>query len=265
MIRVLYWILLVFGLIVAYTKYIENTSVFFPVKAIELYPSVVNLPFEDVYIKTDDGLRINGWFIPRRNAKYTLLFCHGNAGNVGDRVEKLGMLWEIGVNIFIIDYRGYGKSEGRPSEKGFYLDASAAYNYLVNSRHIQPDEIILYGESLGTTVVIDLASKVKVKAIIVEGAFSSGRDIAGKIYPFLPTFLFSNRFNSLEKIKKVEAAKLFIHSRNDEIVPFALANKLYNAARGPKDFSEIAGGHNSAFSDSKEKYLSSLGSFIKKL
>lgn len=263
--KVLFLILLVIGLIVLCIRYIETRGIFYPKKEIEVYPSALNLPYEDVYIKTEDGVRINGWFIPRANAKYTLLFFHGNAGNIEHRLDKLVMLREAGVNIFIIDYRGFGKSEGRLTEEGFYLDANAAYNYLVNSRGIRPEQIILYGESLGTAVVIDLASKVKVAAIIAEGAFSGGRDMAKKIYPFLPAFLFSNKFNSLKKIKKVQAPKLFIHSINDEIVPFALVNKLYKAASGPKELIELIGAHNTAFLDSKEKYVSSISLFIEKL
>jgi fermentation-respiration switch protein FrsA (DUF1100 family) len=231
-------------------------------KGIEFYPSSFNIPFEDVYIKTRDGLTINGWFIPHSNARYTLLFCHGNAGNISHRMEKLQLLSNIGINIFIIDYRSYGKSEGRPSEKGFYLDADAAYRYLVNKRRITPQQIILYGESLGGAVAIDLAAKAKVKAIIIEGGFSDEGDMARTIYPFMPTFVLSNKFDSLGKIKKVKAAKLFIHSLDDEIVPFELGYRLYRAAGEPKEFVKIRGGHNNAFLNSEEKYISSISSFL---
>lgn len=263
--KVFFLILLVIGLIILCIRYIETWGIFFPKKEIEVYPSALNLAFEDVYITTEDGVRINGWFIPHTNARHTLLFFHGNAGNIEHRLDKILMLREAGVNIFIIDYRGFGKSEGRLTEEGFYLDANAAYNYLVDIRRIRPEEIILYGESLGAAVVIDLAAKVRVSAIIVEGAFSGGRDMAVKIYPFLPAFLFSNKFNSLKKIKKVKTPKLFIHSINDEIVPFALANKLYQAASGPKEIIELIGSHNTAFLDAKEKYVSSIRLFIEKL
>lgn len=258
-------ILLGVGLIFAYIKYLENKGIYYPGKEIEFYPSVIGLSFEDVYITTEDGLKINGWFIPHPNAKYTLLFCHGNAGNIGDRIDKLQLLSQIGLNIFIIDYRGYGKSQARPSEHGFYLDAKAAYDYLLNNRKLKPEQIILYGESLGTAIVIDLASKRKVKAVIIEGAFSCGRDMAAKHYPFLPQFLFSNSFDSLTKIKNIDAPKLFIHSKMDEIVPFKLANKLYNITEEPKEFVEIIGSHNTAFLDSQESYITAIASFIEKL
>lgn len=256
---------LVFGLIIGYVKYIESQGIFFPVREIEFSPDFMNLSFEDVYIKTEDNIKINSWFIPSSNAKYTILFCHGNAGNLTDRLDKINLLYGLGLNIFIIDYRGFGRSQGRPSENGLYLDAKAAYAYLVNHRNISPEQIILYGESLGTAVVINLASEVKIRALMVEGAFSRGKDMAKKIYPFLPSFLFSNKFDSLTKIKKVEAPKLFIHSRNDEIVSFSLAKKLYDTAPEPKHFVEITGGHNTAFLDSKERYISSIASFIGQL
>lgn len=265
MTRALYLVLFGCLIIVVYIRYLENKGIFFPEKSVEFYPSSANLPYEDIYLKTEDGLSINGWFIPNHNAKYTFLFCHGNAGNIGHRLEKLLMLRSTGVNIFIIDYRGYGKSDGNISEKGFYLDARAAYDYLVNSRSLLPEQIILYGESIGTAAVIDLAAKAKVRAIIVEGGFSRGKDVARRFYPFLPGFIFSNTFDSLGKIKNVRVPKLFIHSRNDEILPFELASKLYDASPEPKEISEIRGNHNTAFLDSREKYISSIGLFIKKL
>ena len=254
-------IVLIFG----YVKYIESRGMYFPIKEIEYTPEIVGLPFEDIYIKTEDDIQINGWFIPEENARYTLLFCHGNAGNIGHRLEKLMLLHKIKLNLFIIDYRGYGRSKGSPSEKGIYLDIKAAYNYLVDKRKIKPEHIILYGESLGSAAIIHLAAEQKVGGLIVEGGFTRGRDLAKRIYPFLPASLFSDSFDSLAKIKKIDAAILFIHSKDDEIVPFSFAKQLYNAASGPKHFAELRGGHNNAFLDSKEKYVSSIASFIEQL
>jgi hypothetical protein len=265
MTRAFYLILFGCLIIVGYIKYLENKGIFFPQKGIEFYPSSVNIAFEDVYLKTEDKAKINGWFIPHNNAEYTLLFLHGNAGNIGHRLEKLLILRNAGVNIFIIDYRGYGKSQGNISEKGFYRDAKAAYDYLINDRSILPGQIIVYGESIGTAAVIDLAAKAKVRAVILEGAFSRGKDVANKFYPFLPAFIFSDTFNSLKKIKNIRVPKLFIHSRDDEILPFELADKLYKASPEPKEMVMIGGSHNTAFLDSREKYISSIKSFIEKL
>lgn len=252
-------------LILGYIKYIAVRGIFFPIKEIEISPDLINLSFEDVYLQTKDGLRINGWFIPHQKSKYTLLFFHGNAGNIGHRLDKINMLKGLGLNIFIIDYRGYGRSQGKPSEQGLYLDAKSSYEYLLHTRKISPQQIILYGESLGTAVVVNLASESQVKAIILEGAFSCGRDMAKIIYPFFPRLLFSNTFNCLEKIKKVKAPKLFLHSKDDEIVPLILPRKLFDYSIAPKYFVELRGGHNTAFLDSKELYLSAIASFIDKL
>ena len=263
--RIIVYIILGFSLIFGYVRYLEIRGIFFPTTNIELTPAAINLSYEDVYIQTKDNLKINGWFISCNNAKYTVLFFSGNAGNIGHRLDKISILNGIGLNIFIIDYRGYGLSQGRPSERGLYRDAEAAYEYLLNSRRILPNQIILYGESLGTAVAINLASEFKVKAIILEGAFSSGKDMAKTIYPFIPAFFFSNKFNSWQKIKNMDVPKLFLHSVDDEIVPLDFARKLFDSASEPKYFEQLRGGHNTAFLDSQDKYSSSLASFLDKL
>ncbi len=265
MIRGIIFIAVILAFIIGYAKYIENRGVYFPMKEIQFNPGLLGFSFEDVYIKTQDNIRINGWFIPADKARYTLLFYHGNAGNIGHRLEKIMLLHKLALNIFIIDYRGYGRSQGRPGEQGIYLDAQAAYDYLTNERRINPEQIILYGESLGCAAVIHAAAANKVGALIVEGAFTRGRDMARRIYPFLPAFLFSDSFDSLSKIKSIAAPKLFIHSTNDEIVPFALARQLYEAAGEPKRFAEIRGGHNSAFLDSQQEYISAIKEFTEGL
>jgi len=259
------YIIIVAAFLFGYVRYTERRITFFPMKRVEFTPEVAGLSFEDIYFAARDNARINAWFIPADQARYTILFCHGNAGNIGHRLEKITMLHRIGLNVFIIDYRGYGQSRGRPSERGLYLDAKAGYDYLLNHRRLSPEQIILYGESLGSAAVIDLASKEKVAGLILEGTFTRGRDMAKRICPFLPAFLFSDSFNSLDKIKQVNAPKLFIHSKNDEIVPFAFCRKLYDTADKPKYLAELIGGHNSAFVDSREKYISSIASFAGRL
>lgn len=263
--KTIVYIVIAVVLLLGYIKYIEIHSIFFPMAEIEFTPEFINLTYEDVYLETKDNIKINAWFIPYTNAKYTILFYHGNAGNIGHRLDKINLLHQIGTNIFIIDYRGFGRSQGRPSEHGIYIDAQAAYDYLVNTRRIQPEDIILYGESLGGAAAVDLASKIKIRALIVEGTFSRGQDMAKRMYPFLPSILFSRKFDSLKKIKEVKAPKLFIHSKDDEIVPLNLAKKLFNVAPEPKYFVEMSGGHNEGFLDSQGKYTSSITSFIEQL
>ena len=263
--KIVLFIIFCFVLILGYAKYIELRSIFFPVKEIVFNPEAINLSFEDVYLKTRDDKKINGWFIPYEKAKYTLLFLHGNAGNIGDRLDKINMLRELGLDIFIIDYRGFGRSQGRPSERGMILDAETAYDYLSNRRKISPEKIILYGESLGTVAAVNIASRFPVKAVIIEGGFSSGKDMGRIYYPFIPSFIFSDMLNSLRNMNKVKAAKLFLHSADDEIVPFTLSKKLFDSASSPKVFKELRGSHNDAFLDSKAEYLSAIKSFINEL
>lgn len=245
-----------------YIRYIERRSIYFPMKKIETTPSVIGLSFEEVNFKTPDELLLNGWFIPCKDAKDTILFCHGNAGNISHRLEKIAIFYNMGLNIFIFDYRGYGKSQGSPSEKGLYEDVEAAYQYLISSSGVSPDNIIAYGESIGGAVVIDLASKQKVKALITEETFSSVKDMVRIIYPFLPYFILQSRFDSVSKIKEIKVPKLIIHSIDDDIVPFRLGEKLFHAASPPKEFLKLRGGHNTAFIDSEELFSAGISSFL---
>ena len=255
-------ILIFIAFIIGYVKYIEKKGIFYPIKEIEYTPLQAGFQYEDIYFTAADGVRLNGWFIPYENSRGTLLFAHGNAGNISHRLEKITFLRRSRLDIFIIDYRGYGRSAGTPSEKGLYLDVRGGYDYLVKQRGISPDKIILYGESIGAAVVIHLAARQKVGALIAESAFSCGRDMAKTIYPFLPAWFFSDSFDCLSRIREVSAPKLFIHSKNDEIVPYRLARKLYEAAAEPKQFAELTGGHNTAYRDAEEKYTSSVVSFV---
>lgn len=264
-VKLIFYVFLGLGVLLFYIKYIESKSIFFPDKNISLTPQEAGLSFEDLYFLTSDRLKINAWFIPHPQAKKTLLLFHGNAGNNSNRIDKVRVMREAKVNIFMVDYRGYGNSQGKPTEKGIYLDAQAAYSYLVNQRKIDPEDIVLYGESLGGAVAIDLASSKKVAGVILEGTFSSGRDIGQIMYPFLPKVILPNVFNSLSKITKVTAAKLFIHSEDDQVVPIDLGRKLYQAASEPKKFISVAGDHGSIFIDAERECLESLSDFIKEL
>lgn len=238
---------------------------FFPMKGIIYTPEVVGLPYEEIYFETSDNKRLNGWFIPAEGAKFTFIFCHGNAGNIGHRLEKLSIFFNLGLNVFIFDYRGYGKSAGSPSEQGFYEDALAAYNYLTAKRKIPKDSIILYGESIGGAVAIDLASKVKPKGVITEETFTSTADMAKMAYFFIPHQIFSSRFNSVSKISDVGCPKLVIHSADDEIVPFDYGEKLFDAARPPKKFLKIRGTHNTAFLESRRQFTDGIRGFLSDL
>lgn len=259
---------IVLALIVIYIRFIEKRTIFYPAKGIEYSPKEFDLDFEEVFFKTVDNVEINGWFIPAKDSSkaygYTILFCHGNAGNISHRIEKIKLFSELGCSVFIFDYRGYGKSRGFPSEKGMYLDCQGAYDYLL-SRKIAAEQIIGYGESLGGAVIIDLVSKNKLKSLIIESSFTSAKDMAKIIYPFLPSYLLSLRLDAASKIKFINIPKLIIHSKNDEIVPYKIGMKLYDEAAVPKEFLEVRGGHNSCFYESEDIIKAKIADFLRGL
>lgn len=265
--KVLTQILLIFiilALFVMYLRFMERRTLFYPTKEIEYNPKEFGLNFEDIFFKTPDNIELNGWFISNPNARHTILFCHGNAGNISHRMEKSKFFHDLGENVFVFDYRGYGRSKGRPNENGLYLDVQGAYNYLL-SRNIAPEQIIGYGESIGGAIIIDLAYKNRIKALISDSAPSSAKDMIKVLYPYLPYQFFSLRLDSLNKIKSIKIPKLIIHSINDEIVPFKLGKKLYDYAAEPKEFLQVRGGHNSCFFESEALLKEKIADFLKRL
>lgn len=256
-------------LLVFWLRYFEWRSIFFPTREISETPQVLNLAYDDIILKTEDGIELNAWFIPapskEAKSQLTVLFCHGNGGNISHRLDKIAMFCGLGFSVFIYDYRGYGKSEGRASEQGMYRDARAAYQYLVKQEAIAPDAIIVYGESLGAAAAVDLAAQAKVGSLILEGAFSSAKDMAKELYPFLPSFVIQSKLDSLSKMNAVSCPVLFIHSQDDEIVPIELARKLYNVAREPKTFLAIEGDHNFGVINFQEKVRAGIREFVHSL
>ncbi|HLD82608.1 MAG TPA: alpha/beta hydrolase [Candidatus Omnitrophota bacterium] len=263
-VNILAILLVALGLVVIFFRYFERQTIFYPTRGIDFSPKELGLDFEDVFLNTADNFKLHGWLVPAKEATCYLLFCHGNAGNLSHRLEKIKFFHNLGLNIFIFDYRGYGRSRGRPSERGLYKDVQAAYDYLL-SRNINPGQIIGYGESLGSAIIINLASRNKLKALIIEGGFTDARDIAKVAYPYLPSAIISTRLDSEDKIKTIKIPKLIIHSLNDEIVPYPLGRKLYDSAAPPKEFLEIHGGHNTCFFESEGILKDKLSDFFKRL
>jgi hypothetical protein len=225
-------------------RYLESAGVFFPRREMALSPAMIDLPWEDLYFEAEDKVILNGWFFKNPKAKSTLLFAHGNAGNMADRLLKIKTFYDLGLNVFIFDYRGYGNSKGRPSEEGIYLDALAAYDHLRSRADLGEQNIILYGASLGGAVVIDLATRRNAALLVVESSISNARDMARIFYPFVPFFFLSLKFDSINKVRQLKVPKFFIHSSDDKVVPFWVGQKLFEAALGPKEFLKTCGGHN---------------------
>ncbi len=255
--------LLVFFIL--YLKYYEKKGIYFPVREIHLTPKEIGLEFEDVYFSSSDGIKLNGWYIAAKEARATVLFCHGNAGNISHRIDVIYMFYKLGLEVFIFDYRGYGRSQGSPSEEGLYRDAQSAYKYLIEKRNLKEESIVVYGKSIGANVAVDLCSKVKTAALISESAFTSALEMGKKLFPFLPLkWLISIKFDALSKIKNITVPKLIIHSKDDKIIPFRHGKRLFEAAPEPKEFYPMRGGHNEALFLAKEDFVNKIDLFLQK-
>lgn len=226
-------------------------------------PRDIGLVYEDVTLVTDDGYRLHGWYLPADARQPTVLFFHGNAGNVSHRLDTLRLFHRLGLNTLIIDYRGYGRSEGAPSEPGTYLDATAAWRYLVDDRGVPCEDIVVFGRSLGAAVATWLAARYPPRALVLESAFTSVPDLAAKLYPFLPVRLLSRyQYNNRSWIAQITRPVLVVHSVADEIIPFAHGQALFEAAPEPKRLLVIRGSHNDGFLISEEAYLKGISSFL---
>lgn len=243
--------------------FMQHRIVFYPTGEIFATPLNFGIPFEDVYLETADGVKLNAWFIPADNAEYTVLFCHGNGGCLAHRVETIELYHKLGINFFIFDYRGYGLSGGRPSENGLYLDSEAAWQFMVNEKHIPPDKIVLIGRSLGGAVASRLAARQHPRRLICESAFVSIQETGRDRYPCFPVKLLS-RFNfpTGEFLKKVECPVMIIHSRDDQVVKFSHGQKLSAIDGAPKTFLELTGAHDECYFDCREQYAAAVKRFI---
>jgi fermentation-respiration switch protein FrsA (DUF1100 family) len=244
---------------------IENFFIFFPERAFDVTPSDLHLNYEEVYLITEDGKKLHGWFFPQEGEFPVILFCHGNAGNISHRLDNVRLLLKQKLQVFIFDYRGYGKSSGRPSEKGLYQDGLAAYNYLTGKRHLRPGQIIIFGRSLGAAVAIEVALQKRVRSVIIESAFTSTRGMARSMWLFsLISRLLPAHYNNQKKIAALDVPKLFIHSEDDEIVPFSMGQKLFATATAPKYFLPLKGaGHNDTYVVGGDRYFRAIANFAK--
>ena len=235
-------------LLVGGVMFLEESFIFFPTR----YPTgnwsaPEHGPCqpEDVSLSASDGTRLHGWYFSSAADAPTILFFHGNAGNLSDRYQWSCSLSGLPANVLSVDYRGYGRSEGRPTEAGLYLDAEAAYRYLREERGVAPQDLIVYGKSLGGAAACELAQRFEMGALVLQSTFTTAADMARLMMPMIPSALLRTRFDNLDKVSRVEVQKLIIHSRADEMIPFWMAEKLYEAAPEPKTMAAFeAAGHN---------------------
>lgn len=245
----------------------QSNLVYYPQvgREIAMTPADAGLKYEPVKISTEDGVTLDAWYIPANQARGTLVFFHGNAGNISHRMDILQSFHQLGLNTLIVDYRGYGRSTGEASEQGTYLDAEAAWRYLTETKRAPAENIVLFGESLGGAVAAWLAARKKPRSLIMMSTFTSAPELAAKHYWFLPVKLLARfDYNTLGNLKAIACPVLIIHSPEDEIVPFEHGRALFDAAKESRQFLQIRGGHNDGFILSREIWQNGVGAFLDK-
>jgi uncharacterized protein len=226
-------------------------------------PAAAGLVYEDVYFKTEDDVRINAWWVPAARPRGTVLFCHGNAGNISFLTDTISVFTSMGLNVMVFDYRGYGKSGGVPSEEGTYRDVRAAWRYMTDIKKIDHGKIIVIGRSLGGPIAAWLCQSVRPCALVLESTFTNAADVANFHYSAAQgSIIFGDTYNTASYVPRVECPVLVIHSPEDEIAPFVLGEKLFRLAPKPREFLLIHGSHDEGFMQSLEHYRSGLDRFL---
>ena len=263
-------ILIGYVAVLALCRIFEARLIFFP-----NYPDRLGgdwnprgLGAQDVWLTADDGTKLYAWRIPNDVAKFTFLAFHGNAGNVADRATVYEFLRDTPANVLALEYRGYGRSDGKPSERGVYRDAEAAYLYLVKTKGRDPKTIVSFGQSLGTAVASHVAAHHEVGGVVLEAPFLSASRVARKFYWFLPGIglLLRSQFDTEKRLKEINAPILILHCKQDPVLPFQFGQEVYNAARLPKTFLEINGQcHEEASVITPDCYRAALRGFLSEI
>src|SRR5262245_45732505 len=255
-----------YGLIVLLVYARQSRLLFLPTRSLDATPRDIGLDHEELYFTTSDQVRLHGWWIPAPNARHALLFMHGNAGNIAGRLPSIRLFHDLGLNVFIFDYRGYGQSVGNPDERGTYRDARAAWDTLI-ARGIAPAQIVVFGRSLGGAIAANLAAEVReAGALIVESRFTSAPDLAATLYPWLPArAMLRFEYDTRARLRERTCPLLIVHSDEDELIPYAHALGLYEGASPPKTMLTMHGGHADGFLTSGGLYRTGLAAFLSSL
>lgn len=244
----------------------QGQMLFLPQKDFYRTPAEAGLQSEDLWMSTEDGLQIHGWYFHNPAGTYAVILSHGNAGNISGRLDIAEMLYDMGLSVLLYDYRGYGKSEGRPHEKGLYRDIEAVVSFLRDKKNYRENRIVLYGRSLGGAVSAYAANRFDVAGLVLDSSFTDLKSMAGEIYPFVPSFLVRYELSTIDHLKALQNVPVMIfHSREDEIVNFRHGEKLYEAAGEPKKFVPLSGGHNDLFFTSYNTIRQSWTDFMDEL
>jgi len=244
---------------------LQERFIFYPQLGREIVatPATRGVPYEEVRLATSDGKQLNAWWVPVDKPLGTVLLFHGNAGNISHRIDYALMFRRIGYSTLLVDYRGYGRSTGTPTEQGTYTDADAAWGWLTKTQRVPEREVVLFGESLGGGVASWLAARHEVRALVLASTFTSAVDLGSELYPFLPVrFVSRLRYDTIHRLRDVRAPVLVIHSPDDDVVPFKHGRRLFDAALEPKAMLEIAGGHNDGLVFVREEWVAKLAEFL---
>jgi len=268
MLKFIFVVVASYGLLVAVVYFMQGRMLYLPDmpgRALTMTPTNAGMDYEDVSIETADGVTLHGWFIMGRSSR-VLLFFHGNAGNISHRLDSIRQFQSLGMSVLIIDYRGYGKSGGRTTEKGIYRDAEASWRYLTEDRSISAGDIVIFGRSLGPSAASWLAAQHQPLALIVESSFTSIPDIAQELYPWLPARWLSRLSHATRNyVRNVRCPILVIHSRDDEIIPFRHGEAIFSSANEPRTLLALRGSHNDAFLRDERTYVEGVRAFLAKL
>ena len=263
--RLFYIFAIVYIILIAFISIFQSKLIYFPSTDVDVNPKTVGLEYESIIFEANDKTKLHAWYIPKKDANTTLFFLHGNGGNISHRLDSIKLFNSLGINVFIFDYRGYGNSEGSASEQNTYDDAKVAWQYLLKSKSIKAEDVIIFGRSLGGTIAAKLGSDLKPKAVILESTFTTVKELASDVYPFVPGFLIHFKYETTKYLKNIDCPILIVHSENDNIIPFKQGEAVFKNANEPKTFVKIRGDHNYGFIESRHIYVPALKSFLQEI